>query len=165
MIVKHGEGRTQYGPGVAIELTGDEVATAIDAWLVAHGVHVSGPRTVTVNGGLCRFGQVYVDPSGFAIAGGEKVDGRGPAPRIEERSAIVDEIGDVVGSRPVLLDADGDVVATGPIMWDEDKPRAVSPCFFTCPACGHEMPALPRGREPLTCPACGDNPYAATRPA
>ena len=79
MIVKYGEGRTEYGPGVSIELTGDEVATAIDAWLVAHGVHVSGPRTITVNSGLCTFGHVYVDPSGFVITDGEKLTGRGPA--------------------------------------------------------------------------------------
>lgn len=85
MIVKHGDGRTQFGPGVNIELTGDEVATAIDAWLVAHGVHVSGPRTVTVNGGLCQSGLarisclVYVDPSGFVIYDGVKFLGRGGA--------------------------------------------------------------------------------------
>ncbi|HSX22583.1 MAG TPA: hypothetical protein VLE97_07405 [Gaiellaceae bacterium] len=78
MVVKSGEGHTEYGPGVSIELTGDEVATAIDAWLVAHGVHVQGPRTVTVNGGLCKSGHVYVDPSGFVIASGEKISGRGP---------------------------------------------------------------------------------------
>lgn len=77
MEIKHGKGMTQYGPGVSIELTGDEVATAIDAWLVAHGVHVSGPRTITVNGELCNDGEVYVDPSGFVIAGDEKVSGRG----------------------------------------------------------------------------------------
>jgi len=77
MIVKHGEGRTEHGPGVSVELTGDEVATAIDAWLVALGVHVSGPRTVTVNGALCESGRVYVDPSGFVIANGEKISGRG----------------------------------------------------------------------------------------
>lgn len=64
MIVKHGEGRPEYGPGVSIELTGDEVAVAIDAYLVAHAVHVSGPRTVTVNGELCKIGSVYVDPVG-----------------------------------------------------------------------------------------------------
>ena len=78
MIVKYGEGRTGYGPGVSVELTGDEVATAIDAWLVAHDVHISGPRTVTVNGGLCASGRVYVDPSGFVIADSEKMSGRGP---------------------------------------------------------------------------------------
>ncbi len=77
MLVKHGEGRTEYGPGISVELTGDEVATAIDAWLVAHGVHVSGPRTVTVNGELCESGHVYVDPSGFVIADGVKISGRG----------------------------------------------------------------------------------------
>ena len=78
MKVRHGDGKTQYGPGVAINLTGDEVAVAIDAYLVAHGVYVSGPRTVTVNGDLCDMGRVYVDPSGFVIVDGEKISGRGP---------------------------------------------------------------------------------------
>jgi len=50
--------------GVSIQLTGDEVAIAIDAYLVARGVNVSGPRTVLVNGRLCERGEVYVDPSG-----------------------------------------------------------------------------------------------------
>ncbi len=77
MIVKHGKGLTTFGPGVSIELTGDEVATAIYAWLVAHGVHVNGPRTVTVNSELCKSGDVYVDPSGFVIVDGKKISGRG----------------------------------------------------------------------------------------
>lgn len=77
MIVKHGERRTDYGPGVSIELTGDEVARAIDTWLVALGVCVRGPRTVTVNGELCKSGKVYVDPSGFVISDGVKFSGRG----------------------------------------------------------------------------------------
>ena len=77
MQVKYGKGTTQFGPGVSIELSGDEVATAIDAWLVAHGVHVQGPRTVTINGDLCTDGHVYVDPSGFVIADGSKFSGRG----------------------------------------------------------------------------------------
>lgn len=66
-----------YGPGVSVELTGDEVATAIDAYLVARGICVRGPRTITVNGGLCETGRIYVDPSGFVVADGEKFDGRG----------------------------------------------------------------------------------------
>jgi hypothetical protein len=78
MEVVYGEGKTEFGPGVSIELTGDEVATAIDAWLVAHGVHVNGPRTVTVNGALCSDGRVYVDPSGFVVAEGKRFSGRGP---------------------------------------------------------------------------------------
>jgi uncharacterized protein YlxW (UPF0749 family) len=78
MIAKYGNGCTKYGPGVSLELTGDEVATAIDAWLVAHDVHVSGARTVTVNGRLCEAGTVYVDPSGFVIVDGKKLSGREP---------------------------------------------------------------------------------------
>ena len=83
MNVKHGNGGTEFGPGVSIELTGAEVATAIDAWLVAHGVHVIGPRTITVNGELCTAGEIYVDPSGFAIVDGEKWSGRGDDSALE----------------------------------------------------------------------------------
>lgn len=79
MEVKYGEGPTKYGPGVSIELTGNEVAVAIDAWLVAQGVRVSGPRTITVNGELCDRGHVYVDPCGQVVAQGEKFSGRGPS--------------------------------------------------------------------------------------
>jgi hypothetical protein len=79
MEVKYGKGPTQYGPGVDIELTGDEVATAIDAYLTAHRIYVSGPRTVITKeydygtGGA----RVYVDPSGFVIADGKKISGSG----------------------------------------------------------------------------------------
>lgn len=77
MRVSYGKGQTKYGPGVSINLTGDEVATAIEAYLTAHGIHISGPRTITVNESLCKFGEVYVDPSGFAIADGVKWEGKG----------------------------------------------------------------------------------------
>jgi len=77
MEVKYGDGPTEFGPGVSIELTGAEVAIAIDAWLVAHGVYVSGPCTVTVNGARCDSGHVYVDPSGFVVAAGKRFSGRG----------------------------------------------------------------------------------------
>jgi hypothetical protein len=87
--IDYGNGPTHYGPGVDIQLTGDEVATAVDAYLVAHGVYVSGPRTIRVNGQLCEIGSVYVDPSGFVITPeGGKFDGRGirPAPSAEADS-------------------------------------------------------------------------------
>lgn len=76
--MKVAHGRRCGEPGVNIFLTGDEVATAIDVYLHAHGIIVRGSRTVTVNKKLCAFGRVYVDPSGFVIANGEKFDGRGP---------------------------------------------------------------------------------------
>ena len=78
MRIGYGKGPTEYGPGVSIELTGDEVALAVLAWLVGQGVHVDGPRTVTVNGELCEAGQVYVDPEGFVITPqGRKLSGNG----------------------------------------------------------------------------------------
>lgn len=80
MIIKHGEGKTEFGPGVVVELTGDEVAVAIDAWLVANGVHVVGPRTIKVNGELCQRGWIYVDPSGMVNYGASSYSGRGSHP-------------------------------------------------------------------------------------
>ena len=77
MDVKYGKGTTKYGPGVSIELSGDDVAIAIDAYLIAHDIHINGPRTVTVNGELCKKGHIYVDPSGFVVVHGQKVSGRG----------------------------------------------------------------------------------------
>ena len=75
MTIDTGNGKTVFGPGVEINLSGDEVATAIDAYLVSHGIVVRGPRTITVNGKLCRAGHIYVDPSGFVIANGKRWDG------------------------------------------------------------------------------------------
>lgn len=53
--------------GVTIRLDGNEICRAIDAWLVAMHLTVRGPRTITVNGDLCKRGQVYVDPAGYVI--------------------------------------------------------------------------------------------------
>ena len=75
MEVYLGSGKTKFGTGVQIDLTGDDVAIAIDAYLVSHGIHVNGARTIRVNGELCREGSIYVDPSGFVIKDGEKYSG------------------------------------------------------------------------------------------
>lgn len=64
---------TSYGVGVMIVLTGEEVATAISAWLVAKRVTVCGPRTITVNGDLCDSGKIHVDPSGYVLRKGVKI--------------------------------------------------------------------------------------------
>jgi hypothetical protein len=78
MEVNYGSGTTEYGPGVAIQLSGDEVATAIDAYLTARGVFISGPRTIRINGELCGKGDVYVDPMGNVMFMGKRYSGRGP---------------------------------------------------------------------------------------
>jgi len=62
MEVKYGDGKTEYGPGVSIDLDGSEIATAINAYLVAHGVCISGPKIITVNGEFVQQGHVYVTP-------------------------------------------------------------------------------------------------------
>jgi len=77
MKVKFGEGKTKYGPGISISLSGDEVASAIDLWLYAKKVYVNGARTITVNGKLCSEGSVYIDPSGSVLYKGIRLTGRG----------------------------------------------------------------------------------------
>jgi len=68
---------------VQIDMTGNEVVTAISAWLVAHGVYVQGPRTYFVNGDLISGGQVYVDPSGSVRKGSKTLLGRGANTKAE----------------------------------------------------------------------------------
>lgn len=77
MNIQFGSGRTQYGTGVQIDLTGEEVAMAIYAYLMAHNVIISGAATIKVNGELINQGSMYVDPSGKVIANGEGWDGKG----------------------------------------------------------------------------------------
>lgn len=77
MEINFGKGKTEYGTGVQIDLTGNEVASAIYTYLKAHDVHIDGPATVSVNGELCEFVGVYVDPSGRVVAKGEGWNGRG----------------------------------------------------------------------------------------
>lgn len=76
MKIKKGKGTTEYGKGVDITLSGEEVARAIMTYLTAKGVYISGARTITVNGELCESGRIYIDPSGFCIdKKGKKWDG------------------------------------------------------------------------------------------
>lgn len=78
MEIKNGRGTTKYGKGVDINLDGNELATAIHLWLYSQGVYISGPSTVSIGGERCREANVYVDPSGFVIHDGIKIDGTGP---------------------------------------------------------------------------------------
>jgi hypothetical protein len=49
-----------------IDMTGEELADAIDYWLKKQGVKITGPRTVYVNDELCEHAEVTirVDPRG-----------------------------------------------------------------------------------------------------
>lgn len=77
MDIKFGNGKTKYGPGIQIDLSGEEVVRAIYTYLAAHNIHIDGPVTITVNGGLCKNGGIYVDPSGKVVANGKGWSGRG----------------------------------------------------------------------------------------
>ncbi len=77
MEISFGEGTTEYGTGVQIDLTGSEVATAILAYLVAHDVNISGAMTISVNGKRIKYGGIYCDPSANVVANGKGWSGRG----------------------------------------------------------------------------------------
>ena len=77
------KGKTEFGTGVQIDLTGDEVAMAIHTYLTAHDVHITGAATIKVNGKLCKKGYVYVDPSGHVVADGRKWNNRARKGTIE----------------------------------------------------------------------------------
>lgn len=68
-----------FTKGIYIDISMDEIAIAIDAYLVAHGIVVRGPRTISIEGlSLSQYERVhiYVDPSGFVIdADGNKFNG------------------------------------------------------------------------------------------
>lgn len=78
MNIKFGNGQTEFGPGVEINLTGDEIAQAVSDYVKSKGVDVNGPRTIKVNGDLCKEGSVYVDPSGYVVYYENRWSGRGP---------------------------------------------------------------------------------------
>lgn len=77
MEIKFGNGKTEFGTGVQINLTGNEVAMAIYTYLMAHNVVINGAATIRVNGELIEDGEMYVDPSGKVIADGVGWSGRG----------------------------------------------------------------------------------------
>lgn len=109
MDIKYGNGQTSYGPGVSITLSGHEVARAIYAYLVAHGIHVDGPKTVSSEGKLMGDTLVYVDPSGFVIYKGVKYDGKGPIPeKIMSKKLLND-----------LLEELDSIDSTG-VFWDQN---------------------------------------------
>jgi len=54
------------GQNITIELSGSEVAHAIDCYIAAQGIAVRGPRTIRMNGELLKTAIVLVDPSGSA---------------------------------------------------------------------------------------------------
>ena len=82
--IDYGDGPAKYGPGVQIEMDGEELAKAVDLWLHAQGFIVRGPRTITVNGELCESASCYVYPSGFVVFDGEKYAGSGPEKENEQ---------------------------------------------------------------------------------
>jgi len=81
MNVQHGNSTLSTGPGVTICLSGEEVATAIEAYLVAHNIVADGFRTVSINGNFCGPDRgtctIHVAPAGFVITNGVKFTGSG----------------------------------------------------------------------------------------
>lgn len=81
--IKFGNKETKDGSGVRIELSGNAIAKAINKWLADQNIYIYGPRTMTVNGDLCDFGHIYVDPPGWIVSNGEKISGEGKISKIK----------------------------------------------------------------------------------
>jgi len=78
MNITYGAGKTTYGPGVQIDLPGDEVAMAIYTYLTAHRMRITGAAIIRVNDELIDRCSIYVDPSGSVMSNGKKWTGCGP---------------------------------------------------------------------------------------
>ena len=76
MKIQKGKGTTEFGTGIDIELTGEELAHAISTYIYSKRILILGARTIRVNGKLCESASVYVDPSGDVIQKGIKISGR-----------------------------------------------------------------------------------------
>jgi len=75
---------TQWGMPVSIELTPHDVAMAIDTYCAAKGIHVHGPRTISMDGKLLRRVVIYVDPSGFVVRNGVRYPQQPPNAKDQE---------------------------------------------------------------------------------
>jgi hypothetical protein len=62
-------------PGCSVLLSAEDLERAIDAYLVALGIQVSGQRTIYANLELCSSAEVYVHPSGFVCRNGLRYGG------------------------------------------------------------------------------------------
>jgi len=91
MKITYGK-RNPLGTGVKISLTGNEVALAIDSWLMANDVRIFGPRSILINGEIGPCGFVYVDPLGFVISHGEEFSGRGPEERVASKVDVYNKM-------------------------------------------------------------------------
>jgi len=60
--------------GIVIDLSGVEIAEAIETWLAANGAIVSGPRMITVNTSVLKFGRIHVDRAGAVEYGGKRFE-------------------------------------------------------------------------------------------
>lgn len=76
MKIDKGKGTSEFGTGINIEMSGEELAHAVSTYVHSRGIHIDGSRTITVNGELCESASIYVDPCGSLIIDGRKISGR-----------------------------------------------------------------------------------------
>lgn len=57
MIIMYGNGKTEFGPGIDIKLTADELADAIMKYVELHDVEIKGARTARV---MVNFAKKYL---------------------------------------------------------------------------------------------------------
>jgi hypothetical protein len=96
--------RSHQNGGTDVVLDGEEFATAIDAYLTAHTIHVSGPRTISaVLPGISAIAgnveiYVHVDPSGRVVDNTPSGDSAAP---VDSRDELLKAIRATVGESGV----------------------------------------------------------------
>jgi len=87
MEISLGNGKTKYGTGVQIDLTGEDLTNAIYQYLEKNDVYVDGAATIRVDGELCRdiTAGMYVDPSANVTHLNKRYLGSGKVIDIEEK--------------------------------------------------------------------------------
>lgn len=91
MEIKKGKGKTNYGAGIEISLSTDEVAMAIYQYLRGnYDVQINGASTILVNNvQLSQYKtHIYVDPSGEVKWGDKLYNGRTGEEVQEEGEAV-----------------------------------------------------------------------------
>ena len=61
--------------GVQIDFEGKEIEAAIYAYLAAHNIQIDGLPSITINGELCKSGQLCVDGYGRVFDNGIEYSG------------------------------------------------------------------------------------------
>ena len=108
MKARFGDGTTEFGPGVVIEMSGQDVADLIFAGLEDRGgTKIGGPRMLRINGQEVSGGEIEIPYPGVALCGSTLFRASGPSPAGEreeelERKVVLKEMSEIPTDLPTI---------------------------------------------------------------